>query len=253
LADRRDPIPLEWPDWKNRKLDDVWKWDLRSDDFDRVLGIRQEWLIVGGHWTSIAQSREEVVSISSALVSRDKASALLRAMQTAEDVHDIHLPSFGDEANIDHPNYVLRGWIDDHTIEGELDTQDPWAGNISYPGLAPAQFICDLLCLTSNRDERFWSHKEDQAAVGQIWSLVWGLDDSDGYYPKPECGRRLQASPSFIQKILQTTGMSLIVKVVIEHRVLRGRYDKAGGEEYSYVPPYFRIYVFDQDGSCRTL
>jgi len=37
LADRRDPIPLERPEWKDEKETDEWRWSIARNDFDRIL------------------------------------------------------------------------------------------------------------------------------------------------------------------------------------------------------------------------
>ena len=39
LADRRDPVPFEWPSWKDEKETDDWRWSLVRDDFDRILQL----------------------------------------------------------------------------------------------------------------------------------------------------------------------------------------------------------------------
>jgi hypothetical protein len=37
LADRRDPVPLERPNWKNKEMDAVWQWAICRSDFDNLL------------------------------------------------------------------------------------------------------------------------------------------------------------------------------------------------------------------------
>ena len=84
LADRRDPMPLEGPDWKDEKQgdEDVWRWSVRRSDFDRLLGLGEDRLNLWGYWNTISGQREEKVYVRSALVVSDRSAALLRALQT---------------------------------------------------------------------------------------------------------------------------------------------------------------------------
>lgn len=84
-ADRRDPTPLEWPNWKDEKQGDDWRWSVGKADFDRVLGVTDVRLNLWGYWVQGMGMHEESVHIHSALVSRDKSESLVRALQTVTD------------------------------------------------------------------------------------------------------------------------------------------------------------------------
>ena len=95
LADRRDPIPLAWPNWKNEKEDADWRRSVCRSDFDRLLGLSNDRLNLFGYWISAFGRREEKVHIRSALVTSDRSASLLRALQTATDPHSYRIPDAG--------------------------------------------------------------------------------------------------------------------------------------------------------------
>ena len=78
LADRRDPMPLEWPSWKDEKKEDDWRWSVCRADFDRLLGLGEDRLNLWGRWNTVFGQREETVRISSALVTSDRSELLLK-------------------------------------------------------------------------------------------------------------------------------------------------------------------------------
>lgn len=76
LADRRDPIPLERPEWKDEKEADEWRWSVTKDDFDDVLRTTDGRINLWGRWTRISGNREESIHVGSALVSSDRSTKL---------------------------------------------------------------------------------------------------------------------------------------------------------------------------------
>ena len=253
LSDRRDPTPLEWPNWKDEKQEDHWRWSVGRSDFDRLLGIREDRLNLWGSWTTIAGRQKEVVHVNSALVTSDRSAALLRALQTATDPHYYRIPDAGDDLEIDKLGFQLKGWVEDESRESALDQFDPWAGDIQYPPPKPAQFVCDLLQLKSDREFRVWQLQAEGALKEVLWSQVWGSyrrkdDESEG-----EHGRRLQVSPAFVAEFLGKMNMDLIVKVEIERRISHSRYERDNDDGLGYVQPYFRIFLLRADGQSYSL
>ncbi len=252
LADRRDPRPCDWPDWKSEKTSDHWRWSVSSADLDRALGLDMAVLNVWSWWKSIEGQREETVHVSTALVSPNQAGALLRAFQTASDPHDYRIPSANDDgAEFDRGPYRLQGWIEKGSDSSGVDDTDPWAGGISYPPQAPAELVRDLLNLSPDEDLRTW-HVSGNAKVPAMTCQIWasGPPDSD-WKSEGESGSRLLASRTMLDALLSKTGMALIAKVSIERRIRRYRHE-SGGDDFSILP-YFKIFVLTADGTIHTL
>ncbi|MYD62050.1 MAG: tetratricopeptide repeat protein [Gemmatimonadetes bacterium] len=253
LADRRDPTPLEWPSWKNDEQEDNWRWSVGRPDFDRLLGLNEDRLNLWGDWNTVFGRREEKVHISSALVTSERSAALLTALQTANNPFDYCIPDVGDNMEIDESGFRLKGWIKARNSEKALDEFDPWAGDIRYPPLKPAKFVCDLLQLKEDREQRVWQLQTEGMLKEVLWSQVWSGDSRQQNQSEGEHGQRLQASRAFITEFLSKMNMDLIVEVEIERRIRRYRYEESSDDDLGYVQPYFRIFVLKADGRTYSL
>jgi hypothetical protein len=249
VADRRDPEPLEQPDWRNETQTEDWKWSVCKKDFDGVLGLGSTRINVWGRWVRGDSGRTETIQISSALVSSQRSKALLRAAQHAEPL-DYCIPPTGDDLQIDSGLYQLKGWVDNETNNPGRDEFDPWAGSIYVPAPRPARFVCDALSLKPGDQERVWfrSNEENQQPV--LWSQAWGSEDEDS---GGNLGHRLQASQGFLTVLLIEFQMDLIIKVQIDRENRRSKYDRNRGEDHGYIPPYCRLYLLDSKGDWTTL
>ena len=150
--------------------------------------------------------REQSVSISSALVS-SRSAALLRALQTTMNPHDYRIPDADaeDQFQLDHCEYRLRGWIVERSDSLRLDEYDPWAGEISYPPIVPAEFVCERMQLQSDAERRTFRQSGDSTEV--LWSQVWGEPKTSRHQDAPrQRGRRLPAGSGFCVAIARTNG-----------------------------------------------
>lgn len=251
LWDRRDPSPLERLAWQDQKKDDdAWR-VVTLNDFDEVL-YAGSMLSVWGEWTTADSERMQSVNVSSALVSPDKSSALLRALGTAKDVHEYVLPSAGSDMEIDKPGFALKGWIVDRSRDQGLDGHDRWAGDIRFPPPMPARYIVDLMNLETDSDRRLWKDAE-RAVV--MTSQVWGHYDEAKRQERgnPERGARLQASLCFMKAVLAKLGRDLIIEVQIDRCRRYQPYESGIGDDKERVPAKARLYLLGPDGQFRTL
>ena len=253
LADRRDAVPLDWPDWKDDMERDDWRWSVSRDDFERLLGLSDGRLNVWGYWTSISGNREETISVRSALVSSDRSEALLRALQTATNPNDYRIPDIDDELQIDHGEFQLKGWVLDHSRDGGLDEFDPWAGDIRYPPIEPAEFVLDLLQLDSDPEKRRWCIPGDHTGTIAFWSQIWGHYPDNDDETVWERGKRLQASFSVVVEFLRKMDIDLIVEVEISRKMRRPRYETHKDDDLGYIPPNARLFVVKSDGNVNSL
>ena len=250
LADRRDPEPFECPDWKIAKRDKYWRWMVNHAEFDCALRLKGDRLNIWGHWKTGIHEDEQTVTIYSALVSPESSYALLQAAQSAAGAYDVGIPAHGSEFEIDQGIFWLKGWITEEHRDRELDSMDPWAGNTSYPQPRPASPIRQKFGLRSDVEGRVWRMKDAKDA---FWSQTWGEPDDDERISVADSGHRLQVSKQVLIQMLKKMGASLIVKVIIERRPHHSKYSTYSKEDHVYISPYFKIYVFEKDGTYKTL
>lgn len=253
LADRRDPCPIHSP-WRQSQEDKDWPWSLMRADFDQVLGIDSDRLTVWGHWTEVTDMREQSVSISSALVSRHRSAALLRALQTTMNPHDYRIPDADveDQFQLDHGEYKLRGWIVERSDSLRLDEYDPWSGEISYPPIVPAEFVCEQMQLRSDAERRTFRQSGDLTEV--LWSQVWGEAKTNRHEDAPrQRGRRLQANRGFVSRLLEQMDMDLIISVELERDLHGYRRSSRTSNSYEFIPKSARLFLLRATGDVVTI
>ena len=226
VADRKDPAPLESPAWKVDKPVPGWLQGIEDNDFEKVLIKDGRRLVLWGHWEYVSDKytmdrRKESVSVRSALVLPDKSLALLRALSTAVDHNVYGIPDIEDDRlQIDSFGFQLQGWVfDAHNSDYGLDDKDPWAENVVYPAIRPAEFVVEKMGLHADSEHRIWKYQGNDAEREVIWSCAWGeIIGYDGHHepPQPEAGRWLQAEFDFIIEFLQAVEMDMVVGVYIE-------------------------------------
>jgi hypothetical protein len=72
------------PSWKDEETSADWRWRICRNDFDKLLVLPDQRVNVWGDWTVVSASREESISVRSALASQGRSEALFRALQSAE-------------------------------------------------------------------------------------------------------------------------------------------------------------------------
>lgn len=253
LADRRDPEPFEDVDWSDIKDHQEWKWCVSRDDFDRLLFQDSQAMVVAGHWVVSHEPRREEVDVSSALVTSDTALSLLRSRQCSVDIdRDPPLPSAGSDNELEEEGFVLKGWIADNSSEAELDQFDPWAADIRYPPLYPADFVEAQLALERDTERRAW--RKTGTGIVEMSSRTWAHPPSGRREDKePSRGRRLVASKELVQQLLASTGMKLIIEVSIRRRLASTYESKDRDDAVGYPPPYAKYFLYDADGTITTV
>ena len=253
LADRRDPDPLAWPDWKDSKPDDDWRWSVSREDFNRVLGLGKTRLIVWGDWTAVSDYRLEAVEVHSALVSAETAESLLSALQTSDSPHDYYIPRAEDDSEIDESNFKLRGLVADRNRAHGIDESDGWVGNVTYPPLAPAAWVCESLGLSVDEESRVWSRQTGNERQEVVWSRTWGRPTERDDDAESEHGERLDASVELIADLLQNTATNLIIETRIKRRASHSRYERDRDNAIAYPPPYTRYFLLKPSGQIYSL
>lgn len=126
LADIRQCKPLErqfWAppvDWLNEPSEGF------DDKFFLEILTRasDDSVAVGARFSIHSQKTTFMTRLSSALVSPVTASALARALQTADDSWDYYIPNAGHDLEIHETRYCLKGWLDAREGDLRLDECD---------------------------------------------------------------------------------------------------------------------------------
>jgi hypothetical protein len=195
-----------------RTSENEWLAEVAQVDPDLLADMKDE-VCAWGRWTARTGRLLRTVDVSSALVSRSTAPALVRALQTAEDPNDYRLPNADDSFEIGTINYVLRGWIEYQDAAADFDAQDYWAADLSLGALRPGAWAIERLGLQADRLGRVWS-VDDQALWirRQSWSTGERYGDEE-----QDRGDRLLASPTLLNELCTRTGMTLLREVVVQH------------------------------------
>ncbi|RWL80907.1 MAG: NACHT domain-containing protein [Mesorhizobium sp.] len=251
LADRRDPIPPETRAWNHDDKTGDWRSSVRRTDFDRVFFPPSGMVVLWGYWTACSGRQQETCNVRSALVSADRSSALLRALQTADDHHDYLIPDAADDRQIDFGPFQLKGWLVDRSCERGIDEKDAHAGRISYPAPFPSKEVIEAMNLKADREQRYWRQKESApvAMIAETWGTFQEKDDDT----PEERGDRVQASLPFIEELLRRLGMDMIVNVEIERRRSYSRYESHDEDDKKRIPPSTQLFLIKSDGRIRTV
>lgn len=250
LADRRDPQPTGCLGWLEEHSNTEWLGSISAGSFEQAQHPEAGYLTVWGRWSNRDTSRNESISVNTALISRERSASLLRALQTTANPHDFRIPDANDELQIDQGPYQLKGWIVDRPSERGLDESDPWAGDVRFPAPEPAAFVIEMMQLSTDSDRRVWLAPLSLAPT--LRSETWGHFPERNSSEQPS-GSRLLASIQFVVKFLTAVGMDLIVEVEIQRRSRHQRYESSDDNELRNIPPSTRIFVVKGDGTIRTL
>ena len=248
LADRRDSKPNEWLDWKDTEETDEWSFSVTKSDLLGVLNYDEDSFTVWGRWKEVTGEREQHIFISSALVSRGTSRALLHALQTANNPMNYRIPSADDDLQIDTDQYQLQGWINVASSELGIDEYDPWAGDIYYPPLRPADWFCDVTKLCADNESRTWSSYEELNDV-VLRSWTWGRKSEEREFESPESGERLTASKAALLGWLKAQEKDLIVEVQIRREFRPGSFQYRNKCISDYLLPYSLVLVMNPNGS----
>ncbi|RIJ09707.1 hypothetical protein DXT77_14765 [Pseudomonas sp. 91RF] len=255
-ADLLGPVPLRSDFWrKSNEPLAVWVEQVSE------LRMRKELIptdcpghiLVGGEWRLVNADRVETLSISSALVERELAGSLVRALQTMESTWDYTIPTESDDAyDSDDGDYQMIPWLSRPYSDGGIDSQDPLRGNAKLVDWMPASWIIGEYGLQCDPD------------VGNAWSLpgqaamfryeVWGdrESDEDHYQSYPSSsGCRLLTERNQLRALLQNEGLELVIVMEVrrEGRSSRRDYDS---EEQKPEATYARVYRLNEEWQLYT-
>jgi hypothetical protein len=251
LADLRDPAPLVRREWLNEKATDSWKWELEYNDFLEGLLLSKDgrtFICVTGSWSdNDGSGNNETYRISSALVSVDNSTSLLKALVTCKDSNDYKLPYYNEEQfELDDSSFKMKGWLLDPNEYKRLDEIDPYAGELKFPITEISKEYRELL----EFDYCFLTRTYiDNESYSQGFTEMW----TDVLTPYNEGsvreGNRLYMSLGALKQLCVKTDLSLIFKVSINRRSITT--DKELPDSVKYPKSYCNLYTLSKDGVIR--
>lgn len=267
-ADRRDPQLTKAPPAPERYGDKEWRWQITADHLDSLMETDEGLQVIAGDWTSGISESVETIFVNSALVPKCSAAAFLCAAQTTSDPRgyffrfdEDQLVLSEDEAtksNGEAPaptsggsqngQFRLRRWKSDQGESSGVDEYDPWGERVRVPGEVPTAVTISAMGLRSVDDGRKWVTENGALMRSETWTKSSGYGREQETIP----GTRLSADRAFLKELLAANpGYSLVVGLRLHRRVPRHGSDS--DDHSSYVPPYNRYYLIEEDGIARTL
>ncbi|WP_157430493.1 hypothetical protein [Actinomadura macra] len=256
LADRRDPSPQSVLIGRDN-LDAGWVWRLNSRHFSERLISDDGWIRVWESSDDAGYEAAQSVLIRSALVTPARARALVLALQTAPSYMGYRIPNADDsDYQFDVPGFQLTGWIVDPDRHDGIDSKDPLAAGIKYPPYMPSDEFIDLFGLQPDADMREWTRGGGIALRSTYWTDT-SATSSDRVTGTQ--GQRLEIQPNALQELLNLTGRSMIIEVMIDrtHKEHEQSYTtRFHQDDDESLPPRersYKIYLFDESGRCEEL
>lgn len=251
LADLRDPAPLVRRKWLNEKANDTWKWELEYNDFfEGLLSSKDDrtYICVNGSWSdNDGRGNNETYSLSSALVSVNNSTSLLKALVTCKDSNDYKLPYYNEEQfELDDSSFKMKGWLIEPSEYKKHDEIDPYAGELKFPMTKISQEYKELLKL----DYCFLTKAYiDNESYSQGFTEMWTGSHTPYNEGTIREGNRLYISLDAVQQLCVKTDSSLIFKVSINRRSTTT--DKELPDSVKYPKSYCNLYTLSKDGVIR--
>lgn len=247
LFDRIDPaLPRSSND--KGSYDAEWPWLISRDHLDAQLLTADGRTVLWGYWANGGNYRRERVTVRSALVSEPAASALLTALQTADEPGRLSLPDAERSDAVEIDDAVLFGWVADHSYGSGLDEEDPWAEGLHFPGPAPANDIIGKLALEQDADARWWRSPDGATLLSETWTTT----EDHGRDETTVSSWRLSGDKASVAALLQAHPGHCLILTVGMRRDLPD-YARRNGEFVEYPWSYMRSYLMRSDGVATPL
>lgn len=247
LADLRGAKPLEDLAWVRPATVD-WLDPPSAADFRQALGLdRDEWMIVSSSRSYTYGDTYGRVEVESALVSPKTAVALQRALEAYGRRYAYRLPVGADAGeDYDMPDFFLKPLLRDNEGDARLDTNDPLRGTVTGKGPMLLDSIVDLLKLVpgASGDGALRDARDQIVVHRRSWS--------DAKPPNRRMsedaveGSDLWIRRSAVRRIIEETGLDLIIELTFNRRIGEPSYDRKKDESRERETD--RILIFRSDG-----
>lgn len=225
LSDLRGVKPLEARLWYGRgEKDEDWLQSVCFEDLLAEVGLNETSgeVAVAGYVSGSEGKQRSTMNISSALVSPETASALVRALQSIGNAWDYRIPEEGEDMEIDEAPYRLVGWLRHPQRDTRLDDEDVLRRQVAASAVEPGDSVSKVLELMPDigSEPGRWVGPNGDVKFRYV---AWSDDVSDSTlryssgFPR-SYGHRLMASRSAIRDFLVARKMDLIVEIDLTRR-----------------------------------
>src|SRR5207244_3506544 len=127
-------------------------------------------IVIDGHHDTRSRGFRLSCRVNTALVSPMTASALVRALQTAN-FHRYDVPQEDEEPQIDSSPFVFRGWLDEESSYEGIDGRDPLRFDVTGPQCRPGTQASIGLTLEHRLPREVWlqPNSDKNAFVYETW------------------------------------------------------------------------------------
>lgn len=248
LSDLRSPTPFLPECWGSWPGIGEWLTQRSPEAYDAGLGLlepeHQGEFVIAGYINLWDADRHGDVHVSSALVTTEKAQALLRALQTMTNPHDFNL-----NLEIDEPGFELKNFYDDQRVEDGLDEFDPLCRNASASHWMPIQDFIRAMRLQPVHGKPKYTLPTGEIAVKlEIWSdqSIRNRQRIQQFFSE---GQRLWVRIESLLEYLNQCARDLILEV----KIARRRDTNSRKEEEKYDFGRSTLYLLRRDGKLETL
>lgn len=251
LADRRDSPPIPAPDGalRDNERKEEWPWSLSKTDFENVAGLGSEWVTV---WASIDSASDEVSEdtlVTSALVPKETARALLITLQTSPTgPASFGMPTINDQYDRphDHPFEVIP-WLDTTEYHYGIDDLDDRGGGIKFPPTRPGADIIARFNLSPDEDRRTWFYEDTPVFRSRIWNSMRPTHNDRETGTR---GEEFEIRLDFLMRILGELETILVLQVSLRRDTHRPYYERRTGDddELGWLERSGKVYLIDSRG-----
>lgn len=251
-VDLREPVPLEPANFGELGPIENWR-DIDPDLFELALHD-SDTIVVDSRLEVSDQDRYGTTSVTSALVSPVSAGALQSALQTCANPNNFRLPGegpeMGSDAEIDEPDFQLRGYVEfvRREIEG-LEEHDPLR-RISLGFARPGEIFMASMGLREERDGRDLC-LPDGTLVSRVraWSDQPPEDDRYGRGTFGS-GGQVVLDRALLLAFMRKRGMDVVFEVRIA-RQFSEQFSTQKEEPYDFGTS--KIFLLRQSGELQRL
>jgi hypothetical protein len=249
LSDLRSPKPLERRFWLPAKSVRKWVHEPAVVELVELLGLSgsEGWCVVHADYDCYWANLHETMHVTSCLVGPIAAPALLRALQSAANVHGHCLPWAGDDTDeIDSPPFNLKGWLKQTDGRSGLDAKDDFADGMSPHTMQPGADTRTTLNLVPSENFIFgWERKSTSELI--FYAEQWADTIPDRRWRDEEefvraTGKRLHCRNHAIQEMLLREQCDLLIKVKTYRKEYEERrYSESEKGESAYFVRYILL------------
>lgn len=254
LADLRGPKPLESRLWITPKDIDIWLTTVKYEDFLVEVTASNNYVVVDGHHDTRSQRFRLRSRVNTALVSPETASALVRALQTAN-FHRYDVPKENEEVQINSPPYVFSGWLSEARTYDGIDDRDPLRFDVTGPQGRPGTEASAGLSFEDRLPREVWFDSEsgNEVFVYESWGEnKWDDREDPVRFDQNvrSSGWQLRMDSKSLRNFLSRVNLDLLVEVKLD-RHNRGYYEYSRHDEKTKEKTFVKILLFRQDGTIE--